>query len=134
MLFRSSEEEALTLQDEGASALLGSYTDPFSDVGGVQRARPIRQSLHEVPETVLVREIARLVDEGSGELRDVLDLIARGRGNVVSVDHHREGRTTSAMQTEIELVVSTRDEAHCEELLEALRGEGRTIERVGPPS
>ncbi len=91
----------------------------------------LRQGLTEAGRFLAVR---MLIPDRPGELRDVLDLIARGRGNVVSVDHHREGRTTSAMQTEIELVVSTRDEAHCEELLEALRGEGRTIERVGPPS
>jgi hypothetical protein len=52
----------------------------------------------------------------------------------VSVDHHREGRTTSALQTEIELVVSTRDEAHCQELLESLRPEGLVVERAGPPT
>jgi threonine dehydratase len=91
----------------------------------------LRQGLTESGRFLAVR---LLIPDRPGELRDVLDLIARGRGNVVSVDHHREGRTTSAMQTEIELVVSTRDEAHCEELLEALRTEGRTIERVGPPS
>ena len=78
--------------------------------------------------------VRMLIPDRPGELRDVLDLVAQGRGNVVSVDHHREGRTTSALQTEIELVVSTRDEAHCQELLESLRGEGRAIERVGPPS
>ena len=37
------------------------------------------------------------------------------RGNVVSVDHRREGTTTTALQTEVVVVVSTRDEAHCEE-------------------
>ena len=44
------------------------------------------------------------------------------------------GRTTSALQTEIELVVSTRDEEHCEELLAALRSPGYAVERLGPPS
>ena len=75
-----------------------------------------------------------LIPDRPGELRNVLDLVARGRGNLVSVDHHREGRTTSALQTEIELVVSTRDESHCEELLASLRSAGYTVERVGPPS
>ncbi|MDH4103128.1 MAG: pyridoxal-phosphate dependent enzyme [Thermoleophilia bacterium] len=75
-----------------------------------------------------------LIPDRPGELRKILDLIARGRGNVVSVDHHREGRTTSALQTEIELVISTRDEAHCQELLELIRSAGHTVERVGPPS
>src|SRR6188474_2372337 len=77
--------------------------------------------------------IRLLIPDRPGQLRDVLDLIAQGRGNVVSVDHHREGRTTSALQTEIELVVSTRDEEHCRELVAALRGAGHTVERVGPP-
>ena len=78
--------------------------------------------------------IRLLIPDRPGHLRDVLDLIASGRGNVVSVDHHREGRTTSALQTEIELVVSTRDEEHCRELLEALVAAGHTVERLGPPA
>ena len=78
--------------------------------------------------------IRLLIPDRPGQLRDVLDLIASGRGNVVSVDHHREGRTTSALQTEIELVVSTRDEEHCRELLEALVAAGHTVERLGPPA
>ena len=78
--------------------------------------------------------IRLLIPDRPGQLRDVLDLIAGGRGNVVSVDHHREGRTTSALQTEIELVVSTRDEEHCHELLAALVAAGHTVERLGPPA
>ncbi len=75
-----------------------------------------------------------LIPDRPGELRNVLDLIAEGRGNVVSVDHHREGRTTSALQTEIELIVSTRDEEHCQDLLGALREAGHGVERLGPPA
>ena len=75
-----------------------------------------------------------LIPDRPGELRSVLDLVATGRGNVISVDHHREGRTTSALQTEIELVISTRDEEHCEELLAAMRSAGYAVERVGPPA
>jgi len=78
--------------------------------------------------------IRLLIPDRPGELRDVLDLIASARGNVVSVDHHREGRTTSALQTEIELVVSTRDEEHCRELLETIRSAGYAVERLGPPA
>ncbi|OFW73242.1 MAG: hypothetical protein A2Y55_06465 [Actinobacteria bacterium RBG_16_68_12] len=78
--------------------------------------------------------VRMLIPDRPGELRNVLDVIARGRGNVVSVDHHREGRTTTALQTEVELVVSTRDEAHCEDLLAALRVVGYSVERLGPPS
>jgi threonine dehydratase len=78
--------------------------------------------------------IRLLIPDRPGELRNVLDLVARGRGNVVSVDHHREGRTTTALQTEIELVISTRDEAHCQELLGSIRESGYGVERLGPPA
>jgi len=75
-----------------------------------------------------------LIPDRPGELRSVLDLVARGRGNVVSVDHRREGTTTTALQTEVILVVSTRDEAHCEELVALLRYAGYGVERLGPPA
>lgn len=75
-----------------------------------------------------------LIPDRPGELRNVLDVVARGRGNVVSVDHRREGTTRSALQTEVEVVVSTRDEAHCEELLASLRAAGYAVERLGPPA
>ncbi|CAN5840046.1 threonine ammonia-lyase [soil metagenome] len=75
-----------------------------------------------------------LIPDRPGELRSVLGLVAQERGNLVSVDHHREGTTRTALQTEVELVVSTRDEAHCEEILATLRGAGYTVERLGPPA
>jgi threonine dehydratase len=75
-----------------------------------------------------------LIPDLPGHLRNVLDLVAKERGNVVSVHHHREGRTTSALQTEIELIVSTRDEVHCQELLGTLRAAGYAVERVAPPA
>jgi threonine dehydratase len=78
--------------------------------------------------------VRTLIPDRPGELRNVLDLVARERGNVVSVDHHREGTTRTALQTEVELVVSTRDEAHCEAILASLRGAGYAVERLGPPA
>lgn len=75
-----------------------------------------------------------LIPDRPGELRNVLDLVARARGNLVSVDHHREGTTRTVVQTEVELVVATRDPAHCEELLSTLRDAGYDVERLGPPA
>ncbi len=75
-----------------------------------------------------------LIPDRPGELRNLLDLVARERGNVVSVDHHREGTTTTVLQTEVELVVATRDAAHCDELLTAIRDAGYAVERLGPPA
>ena len=101
--------------------------------GNIDATTLISVLRHGLTEAGRFLAIRLLIPDRPGELRSVLDLIARGRGNVVSVDHHREGRTTSALQTEIELVVSTRDEEHCRELVAALRGAGHTVERVGPP-
>ncbi len=78
--------------------------------------------------------IRMLIPDRPGELSNVLALVARERGNVVSVDHHREGTTQTALQTEVEVVVSTRDEAHCETLLARLREAGYAVERLGPPA
>jgi threonine dehydratase len=75
-----------------------------------------------------------LIPDSPGELRNLLDLVARERGNLVTVDHHREGTTTTALQTEVELVVSTRDPEHCEELLRAMEAAGYAVERLGPPA
>jgi len=102
--------------------------------GNIDATTLISVLRHGLTEAGRFLAIRLLIPDRPGELRNILDLIARGRGNVVSVDHHREGRTTSALQTEIELVVSTRDERHCQELLAALRGAGHTVQRVGPPS
>jgi threonine dehydratase len=78
--------------------------------------------------------IRMLIPDRPGELRNVLDLVAQERGNVVSVDHHREGTTRTALQTEVEVVVSTRDEAHCDAILARLRDAGYAVERLGPPA
>ena len=102
--------------------------------GNIDATTLISVLRHGLTEAGRFLAIRLLIPDRPGELRRVLDLIARGRGNVVSVDHHREGRTTSALQTEIELVVSTRDESHCQELLESIRAAEYTVERVGPPS
>jgi threonine dehydratase len=78
--------------------------------------------------------IRTLIPDSPGELRNLLDLVARLRGNLVSVDHHREGTTETALQTEVELVIGTRDSEHCEELLAAIREAGYGVERLGPPA
>ena len=65
-----------------------------------------------------------------GELLKLLDLVARERGNVVSVDHHREGMDVPVYESEVELTLTMRDEHHCAVLLETLRSLGYTVERL----
>jgi threonine dehydratase len=78
--------------------------------------------------------IRTLIPDSPGELRNLLDLVARLRGNLVSVDHHREGTTETALQTEVELVIATRDGEHCDELVSAIRDAGYGVETLGPPA
>jgi threonine dehydratase len=124
----------------GLAALLAGRVSGSGSVavvlsgGNIDATTLISVMRHGLTEAGRFLAIRLLIPDRPGELRNVLDLIARDRGNVVSVDHHREGRTTSALQTEIELVVSTRDESHCQEVLATLRAAGYTVERVGPPS
>ncbi len=102
--------------------------------GNIDATTLISVLRHGLTEAGRFLAIRLLIPDRPGELLSVLDLIARGRGNVVSVDHHREGRTTTALQTELEIVISTRDEEHCQELLAFLAAAGYAIERVGPPA
>ncbi|MDX6515310.1 MAG: hypothetical protein QOH73_976, partial [Gaiellaceae bacterium] len=64
------------------------------------------------------------------ELIQLLQLIAAERVNIVSVEHHREGMDIPIGETEVELTLMTRDQAHCDELLELVGQWGYPVERV----
>ena len=70
------------------------------------------------------------VPDRPGELVRLLELVAMERGNLVSVEHHREGMAVPIAETEVELTLSTRDEEHCTALLDALRKQGYEVERL----
>ena len=65
-----------------------------------------------------------------GELIKLLSLVAEERGNVIAVEHHREGVDVSVSETEIGLTLVTRDEAHCQQLLAVMAERGYTVERL----
>jgi len=65
-----------------------------------------------------------------GELIKLLSLVAEERGNVISVEHHREGMDIPVTETEVELTLVTRDEEHCLRLLGAMEERGYTVERL----
>jgi hypothetical protein len=67
------------------------------------------------------------VPDRPGEL---LELVARERVNVLSVEHRREGVEIPVDATEIDLTLLTRDDLHCETLLEQMRGWGYAVERL----
>jgi threonine dehydratase len=70
------------------------------------------------------------IPDRPGELVKLLSLIAEARGNVVSVEHHREGMDVPVAETEVELTLITRDQEHCTLLLDQMRSWGYAVERI----
>ena len=70
------------------------------------------------------------ISDRPGELIKLLQLVAAERGNVVSVEHHREGMSLPVGETEVELTLATRDADHCGELLASLAARGYHAERI----
>jgi threonine dehydratase len=70
------------------------------------------------------------VPDRPGELMKLLQLVAQQRGNIVEVEHRREGVALSIVETEVELTLATRDEEHCEQLVAALEAAGYPVERL----
>ncbi|MFV1963506.1 MAG: pyridoxal-phosphate dependent enzyme, partial [Acidimicrobiia bacterium] len=61
-----------------------------------------------------------LVSDQPGSLAEIIQLITKHGGNVVQVDHHREGFGLPFGQVEIEISVETRDAEHAASLRQAL--------------
>jgi threonine dehydratase len=65
-----------------------------------------------------------------GELIKLLSLVAEERGNVISIEHHREGMDVPVTESEVELTLTMRDQEHCDELLAVLRERGYSVESL----
>jgi threonine dehydratase len=65
-----------------------------------------------------------------GELVKMLEVIAEHRGNLVSVEHQRQGRDLSLGDTGVELTIVTRNEKHCLTIVGALEARGFPVERI----
>jgi threonine dehydratase len=65
-----------------------------------------------------------------GELIKLLSLVAEERGNLISVEHHREGLDLPVSETEVGLTIVTRNEEHCRQLLDAMAERGYKVDRL----
>ena len=70
------------------------------------------------------------IPDRPGELMKLLALVAEERGNLISVEHHREGIDLPVTATEVELTIVTRDEEHCRQLLAAMDERGYPVQRI----
>ncbi len=107
--------------DEACAILSGGNIDPTLLI------QVMRHGLTEAGRFLVVR--TRLGDR-PGELIKLLQLVAEERANVVSVEHHREGMELPIGQTEVELTLAMRDQAHCDDLRSALAAQGYPVERL----
>jgi threonine dehydratase len=87
----------------------------------------MRHGLTSAGRYLVVR--TRLADR-PGELIKLLALVAEERGNVIAVEHHREGMDVPVTETEVELTLVTRNEPHCRDLLAAMNERGYVVERL----
>ena len=71
----------------------------------------------------------RLTDR-PGELIRVCQLIAAERGNIVQVEHRREGYHLEIGDVGLDLTVVMRNEEHCQRLIAALEANGFPVERI----
>jgi threonine dehydratase len=108
-------------EDEATVLLSGGNIDPTLLI------QVMRHGLTQAGRYLVVR--TRLGDR-PGELIKLLQLVAEERANVVSVEHHREGMRLPIGQTEVELTLAMRDDAHCEELRSTLAARGFPAERL----
>jgi threonine dehydratase len=74
--------------------------------------------------------VRTLIPDRPGALVELLQLVAAERGNVVSVEHHREGMGVHVAETGVELTVVTRNESHCNDLCQALEERGYALDRL----
>jgi threonine dehydratase len=81
---------------------------------------------HETEEGRRVRIFTRVPDRPGG-LAELLDLVARARANLVTVEHVREAVPLNVRETGVELTLETRGRGHTEELLATLADAGYEV-------
>jgi threonine dehydratase len=81
---------------------------------------------HETEEGRRVR-IFTLVPDRPGGLAELLDLVARQRANLLSVEHQREAVPLHVRETGVQLTLETRGRGHTEQVLAALAAAGYDV-------
>jgi threonine dehydratase len=120
----------------GVAALLGGRVGGSGSVaillsgGNIDPTLLISVMRHGLTQSGRYLVLRTHIPDRPGELMKLLNLIAAERGNIVSVEHHREGMALSVTETEVELTLVTRDRAHCDQLLATMAAEGYEPQRL----
>jgi threonine dehydratase len=133
------ERTKLVVEGAGAASVAALLTDKAGGSGDVCALLSggnidptllisvMRHGLTAAGRYLVIR--TRIADR-PGALVELLELVAAERGNVVSVEHHREGMAIHVAETEVELTVVTRNEEHCATLSAALEQRGYVLDRL----
>jgi threonine dehydratase len=134
------ERAKLTVEGAGAvgvSALLAGKAGggtgtavPILSGGNIDATMLISVMRHGLTAAGRYLVVRTHVSDRPGELIKLLSLVAEERGNVIAVEHHREGIEIPVSETEVELTLVTRDEDHCRHLLDAMAERGYVVERL----
>jgi threonine dehydratase len=120
----------------GVAALLSGKADvsgtavPVLSGGNIDPTMLISVMRHGLTVAGRYLVVRTQLSDRPGELIKLLSLVAEERGNVISVEHHREGMDIAVTETEVELTLVTRDEEHCRTLLEAMGERGYMVKRL----
>jgi threonine dehydratase len=120
----------------GVAALLSGKTSvsgaavPVLSGGNIDPTMLISVMRHGLTVAGRYLVVRTQLSDRPGELIKLLSLVAEERGNVISVEHHREGMDIPVSETEVELTLVTRDEEHCRTLLEAMGERGYVVNRL----
>jgi threonine dehydratase len=120
----------------GVAALLSGKADgsgtavPVLSGGNIDPTMLISVMRHGLTVAGRYLVVRTQLSDRPGELIKLLSLVAEERGNVISVEHHREGMDIAVTETEVELTLVTRDEEHCRTLLEAMGERGYVVKRL----
>jgi threonine dehydratase len=120
----------------GVAALLSGKTSvsgaavPVLSGGNIDPTMLISVMRHGLTVAGRYLVVRTQLSDRPGELIKLLSLVAEERGNVISVEHHREGMDIPVSETEVELTLVTRDEEHCRTLLEAMGERGYVVKRL----
>jgi threonine dehydratase len=133
------ERAKLTVEGAGAASLAALLAGKVAGEGpvlallsggNIDASLLIQVARHGL--TVAGRYVAlrTSVPDRPGGLLRLLALVAERRGNIIEVEHRREGVDLSLGDTEVELTLGLRDAEHCAELVQALGEAGYRVERL----
>jgi len=132
-----AEQAKLVAEGAGAVAvatLLGARLPPVSGTtvaivsgGNVDSGLLAGLLLRQETEAGRRVRIFTLVPDRPGGLAELLDLVARTRANLLSVEHQREAVPLHVRETGVQLTLETRGRRHTDEVLAALADAGYEV-------